>query len=149
MYNSLKKKIQEGFTLVEILIVVVIIGILASIAVPIYAAYVKRGYASDAKTQIRAIYDSSKFYHSETGSYPTDVTDINDGEYINITPGTLEKWDFELNITDDDNGVISGTIIATSLDGMGGGAGEQITFDCATEKYTGYGQKDDGSGGSE
>ena len=50
MYNSFKKKIQEGFTLVEILIVVVIIGILASIAVPIYFDYVERGYATDANS---------------------------------------------------------------------------------------------------
>ena len=62
MLNNLKKRFQEGFTLVEILIVVVIIGILASIAVPIYFDYVERGYATDAKTQLRSIYESSKLF---------------------------------------------------------------------------------------
>ena len=55
MINNLKKRLQEGFTLVEILIVVVIIGILAAIAIPTYFDYVERGYASDAKVQMKNI----------------------------------------------------------------------------------------------
>ena len=57
-FNNIKKKITEGFTLVEILIVVVIIGILASVAIPTYMKYVERGYASDAKVQIKNILET-------------------------------------------------------------------------------------------
>jgi len=146
MYNSLKKKMQEGFTLVEILIVVVIIGILASIAVPIYFDYVERGYATDAKTQLRSIYESSKLFKSESGDFPEDVIELNASNGLNIPQSTLDKWDFEINLNDDD-GEVTGSITATSLEGMQGGSGEVVTFDVATGKYTGFGQKDDGSGG--
>ena len=53
-------KNQAGFTLVEILIVVVIIGILATIAVPTYMRYVERGYASDAKVQMKNILENAE-----------------------------------------------------------------------------------------
>ena len=148
MYNSLKKKMQEGFTLVEILIVVVIIGILASIAVPIYFDYVERGYATDAKTQLRSIYESSKLFKSETGDWPDDIIELNDAKGLNIPQSTQDKWDFDINLQDED-GEVSGSITATSLEEMQGGAGETVTFDVVTGKYTGYGQKDDGSGGTE
>ena len=146
MNNSFKKKIQEGFTLVEILIVVVIIGILASIAVPIYFDYVERGYATDAKTQLRSIYESSKLFKSETGDWPDDIIELNDSNGLNIPQSTQDKWDFEISLTDED-GEVTGTITATSLEEMQGGAGQVVTYDVVTGKYTGYGQKDDGSGG--
>ena len=54
----MKKRIEEGFTLVEILIVVVIVGILAAIAIPTYFSYVERAYASDAQTQIKTLLEN-------------------------------------------------------------------------------------------
>jgi len=103
-----------------------------------------REYATDAKRQLKSIYEASKLYRSENGTYPADVTEVNDGNYLNIPPSTLEKWDFDINICDEDGYMES--ITATSLEGMPGGAGHRLVFDIVNEKFTGYGQKDDGSG---
>ena len=75
MFNDIKKKINEGFTLVEILIVVVIIGILAAIAVPTYLRYVERSRAADAKSQINIVYNACKDYLNTggTGELPATI----------------------------------------------------------------------------
>ena len=81
--NTILNKIRQGFTLIEILIVVVIIGILATVAIPTYFSYVEKAYASDAKTQIKNILMNADIYRQEQGSYPDDITDMENG-YLDI-----------------------------------------------------------------
>jgi len=129
----------EGFTLVEILIVVVIIGILATVAIPTYFKYVERGYASDAKIQIKNILQNAELYRQETSDWPTDVgTMITEG-YIELKTSILQKWEFTLQLEGDAGA--KGQISATSLPGMQGGEGHQIIFLVDEGEYVGYGQK--------
>ena len=141
--KNLLTKLRQGFTLIEILIVVVIIGILATVAIPTYFKYVQKGYASDAKIQIKNIYMSADMYKQENGEYPADLSDMEDG-YLDLKPSVLEKWGFELDI--DESGE-TGTIVATSTEKMGGGADNVITYDVATGTFTGYGQENEGDAG--
>ena len=129
-----------GFTLVEILIVVVIIGILATVAIPTYFKYVERGYASDAKVQIKNILQNAELYRQETGQWPTDVETMMAEGFIELKRSILNKWEFTVQLEDDDIGT-SGQISATSLPAMHGGEGHQVIFLVDEGEYVGYGQK--------
>ena len=133
-------RILEGFTLVEILIVVVIIGILATVAIPTYFKYVERGYGSDAKVQIKNILQNAELYRQETGGWPTDVETMIAEGYIELKRSILNKWEFTIQLEDNEMGT-SGQISATSLPGMQGGEGHQIIFLVDEGEYVGYGQK--------
>ena len=137
--KNLFNKLREGFTLIEILIVVVIIGILATVAIPTYFSYVEKAYASDAKTQIKNILMNADIYRQEQGSYPDDITDMENG-YLDIKESVKEKWTFEIDLAEDGS---TGTISATSTEKMEGGADKTVTFDVETGKFSGYGQGDE------
>ena len=134
------KRMLKGFTLVEILIVVVIIGILATVAIPTYFKYVERGYASDAKVQIKNILQNAELYRQETGQWPTDVETMLAEGYIELKRSILNKWEFTVQLEDDDIGT-SGQISATSLPAMHGGEGHQVVFLVDEGEFVGYGQK--------
>jgi len=55
----------KGFTLVELVIVIVIVGILSIVAVPIYRGYTRRAMASEGKSLLGAIQTSQKVYFAE------------------------------------------------------------------------------------
>ena len=143
--NSIKRKLQEGFTLVEILIVVVIIGILATIAIPAYFRYVERGYAADAKVQVKNIAQSAEIYYQENQDWPQQgIEQMRDEGYLDIKNSTMLKWGFELEYPDEENGQLTGgTITATSTTEMPGGDNKIITFNWENGKYYGYGQKEE------
>ena len=143
MLNNLKKRFQEGFTLVEILIVVVIIGILAAIAIPTYFKYVERGYASDAKVQMKNILENSKLYYSENDEFPEDVKLMNEEGYANVPESTLRKWQFTIELTYESSQGITGSVTAESLDEMKGGAGKILMYDVQQGKFLGYGTNEE------
>ena len=67
MFKRLKG--QKGFTLIELMIVVAIIGILAAIAIPNFLQYQMKSRQSEAKTNLQAIKTSEVSFQSERGCY--------------------------------------------------------------------------------
>jgi type IV pilus assembly protein PilA len=57
-----KRKNEKGFTLIELMIVVAIIGILAAVAIPAFMKYIKKSKTSEARTHVQKIYAGAREY---------------------------------------------------------------------------------------
>ena len=67
----MKKAIQKGFTLIELMIVVAIIGILAAIAIPAYQDYTIRSQVTEGLNLASAIKASVAEFYAQNGTWPT------------------------------------------------------------------------------
>lgn len=82
------KRLQKGFTLIELMIVVAIIGILASVAIPAYTDYVARAQVSEAftlmdgyKTALTELYTGEHAFKIDPAGI-NGVTGITSGKYV-------------------------------------------------------------------
>ncbi len=64
------KKVQQGFTLIELMIVVAIIGILAAVAIPSYQDYTKRAHVSEGFSLASAAKTGVSEYYGSEGAWP-------------------------------------------------------------------------------
>ena len=64
-------KRAKGFTLVELVIVIVIVGILSIVAVPIYRGYTRKAVATEGKSLLGTIQTAEKVYFAEFASFKT------------------------------------------------------------------------------
>ena len=67
---------EDGVTLIELLIVVIVVGILAAIAVPVYTNYMTRTRRADAKTALEQLGASQEMWRAERGNYSTSLTEL-------------------------------------------------------------------------
>lgn len=77
MFKQLKLKGQKGFTLIELMIVVAIIGILAAIAIPNFLTYQLKSRQAEAKTNLQAIKTSEIAFQAERGCYVGIAVELN------------------------------------------------------------------------
>src|SRR5258708_2998711 len=67
---------QRGFSLVELLIVVSIIGVLATVAVPTFRRMIQKSRKSEAKTNLGGIYTAEQAFLSEFGGFGNNVAGL-------------------------------------------------------------------------
>jgi len=88
MFASKMGRKNSGFTLVELAVVVVIIGVLAAFAVPRFLASVERSKAAEAFNYLASIHSSQERYHARQGTYAADLASLDielvDPEYFTV-----------------------------------------------------------------
>jgi type IV pilus assembly protein PilA len=128
MISKFHKKGQKGFTLIELMIVIAIIGILAAIAIPQFSAYKARGYMASAISDAKNMYTAVEAWKGDHPGTPpvaetvaplaTAVTysaaRASAGNTITVTAGTGAVTVGNLNLAGtyviDENGVATNTL---------------------------------------
>lgn len=90
--SNLDPRAEQGFTVIEMLVLIIIVGILLAVAVPAYLGFRDRTAASAAKANLRAAVPAATAYYQDHGTYKgMQSTDL-----LAIDPGVSET----LSVTD-------------------------------------------------
>ena len=98
--NEVSRKAKEGFTLIEILVVVAIIGMLGAVAVPAYMSYLADARITTTRSLIKNIEDACQMYSMKHGGkFPGQLSELQEGDDDNpplLDGGIEDPWGNEI-----------------------------------------------------
>lgn len=126
------KKKSTGFTLIELMVVVAIIGLLAAIAIPSYKDSTRRANRADAQITLSRLATLQERYFFRTNQYTGDFNDLISGVADNTTSITSDEGYYTVSLT----------ATASSWSLTATGLGDQLNdTDCKTLTLTNLGAK--------
>ena len=126
-------KKQNGFTLIELMIVVAIIGIIAGIAYPSYQRYMTESRRSDAHVALLRMADAQERFYLQNNMYTATVGNVGGS-------GTENNW-YELAVTAANANAFTLTADSTTVPGGSPQANDVGPPDCTVITLTSAGQK--------
>ncbi len=105
MKENRKRQVRHGFTMVELMAVLIILGLLATVVVSNFVGQVDKGRVTTTKANLRLLHMAINQFHMDTGRWPTpdeglsvliqqpaDVTNWQTGGYLETTDVPKDGW---------------------------------------------------------
>ena len=134
----MKIKKNQGFTLIELMVVVTIIGVISMIAFPQYSEYLERGRRAEVKSYLHQIANVQERFFTINNSYAKLLTDLNVKSFTGVdedsSAGTITMtsdgatWTLTGTFKKDDKHCTTMTLTNTGVQGVGVGDDKKICW---------------------